>query len=275
MPELRALQQPQSLLPLLDAERPLTEDVRYSLFVRGETPWGEPTRYLVDDPAAPALVLKCEWHHTFYARRTEDFTTVLDYLESTDYRRVRETAAADWETEARERLLGELHFGGLAERWCRLLRSRYRIEHENPCYVYYWDGPPPREPRIELRDLGAEHAELVEQHWEFGGHDEDSIAYIRWRLESGPAPAVFENDEPVAWCMTHGGGSMGNIFVLPEHRRRGLGLELTYGMIRRVLEGGWLPLCHIKQVNEASISMSEKAGLVCGGPVSWITARLD
>ncbi len=66
---------------------------------------------------------------------------------------------------------------------------------------------------------------------------------------------------------------MGNIYTRRAYRRQGLAMEITYGMVRAILEGGWLPHAHIKQQNQPSLKLAERAGLKRGDDVSWISVR--
>lgn len=261
--------------PLIPPDDPLTAGLHYSLFNRSAEPGLPGVDCFVDDAAEPTLVLTRDWGLMFHSPEPGSFQAALDYLLSRTYlKQLEDELPSDIDEEVARHYREVLHFSALESDWCRMLAERLPIERENRCLVYYWDSPPPREPRLPLIDLGPEHAELVESFWPYGDGGEGSIGYIRWCLKSGPAPAwLDENGEPGAWCMTHGNGSMGNIHVLERYRRRGIAGELTNAMIRATLAEGRLPFCHIVETNEASIRMSEKSGLKYAGRVSWITAR--
>jgi hypothetical protein len=270
---LRELEDYKKLRGLLAENPPVTAMITYTLFHQQPDPT-EPFRLcLVDDPENPSCVLLVSWGNLFFTRDPAKFDLALEYFDSAAYRELIEGTFRD-DPEARAYFLESYRFAGLEQRYCERLSKEGEIVWQTRCWVHYWDSPPPREPNVPLAPLRPEHAPVVEAHWEFGEHDEGSIAYIRWRIESGPSLAFFdERGEPGAWCITHGSGSLGNIYTRRAYRRRGLALEISYGMIRAVLEGGWLPHAHIKQENEPSLALARKVGLRRGDDVSWIGVR--
>jgi hypothetical protein len=270
---LRELKNPERLRGLLAENPPVTAMISYTLFQQHPEP-GEPFRLcLVDDPQDPSCVLLVGWGNLFFAKKPEMFDLALAYLDSPVYRELIEGAFGG-DPELRAYFLEAYRFANLQERYCERLLKVGEPVWRTRCWIHYWDSPPPRKPNVPLSPLKPEHARVVEAHWEFGDHDEGSVGYVRWRIETGPTLAFYdERGEPVAWCITHGGGSMGNIYTRRAHRRRGLALEITYGMVRAVLDGGWLPHAHIKQQNEPSLKLAERAGLVRGDDVSWISVR--
>jgi len=270
---LRELKDYGKLRGLLAENPPATAMISYALFHQQPEP-GEPYRLcLVDDTEDPSCVLVVSWGNLFFARDPDKFDLALANLDSADYRELVEGAFPN-DPGLREHFLEFYRFAGLQQRYCERLFKLGEPDYLTRCWIHYWDSPPPREPRIPLASLKPEHARVVEAHWEFGEHDEDSVGYIRWRIESGPSLAFYdERGEPGAWCITHGSGALGTIYTRRAYRRLGLAREISFGMIRAVLAGGWLPHAHIKQQNEPSLALARKVGLERGDDVSWIAVR--
>ena len=270
---LQELKDPERLRGLLAENPPVTAMVHYNLFIQKPDPDSPFQLILVDDPDDPSCALLMGWGNMFISRDPAKFELALDYMNSKAHLDLIEKTFAD-NAELREHFLNTYRFAGLEQCYCERLLKEGEPEYQTRCWVYYWDSSPPREPKVPLSPLKPEHAHMVEAHWEFGDHDDDTVGYIRWRIEAAPTLAFYdEKGEPGAWCIIHGGGSMGNIYTRRAYRRQGLAMEITYGMVRAILEGGWLPHAHIKQQNQPSLKLAERAGLKRGDDVSWISVR--
>jgi len=261
-----------SKLKPLFAELPVvTERIRYLLYIAADKD-REHFAY-VDDLDTPSAVLYFHRHRAFYTRSAELFPAMMEFFRSEQYRSIVNERLAD-DPKLRDYILTHVNFGSLLEPHAAYLREHYEVEWEHPCHACYWDDPPPRAPKVPLAPLKPEHAKMVEAVWEYGEHDEGTIGYFRQRITDAPSLAFYEGDKPVAWCICHDDGSIGHIYTAESHRRRGLAKELTYGMVRAVLAGGWLPYCHIRLKNKPSLALAEKAGFTRGPKVSWIGVKI-
>ena len=112
-----------------------------------------------------------------------------------------------------------------------------------------------------VRSLGPEWATLVAHHWSPGW---DATAYVRSRMDAGPALAIFDGGTPVAWVLTHAEtptvSVIGFIHVLDPYRRRGYALSLTSAIVKNVLRRGKIPALHVQTENTASLDLVEKLG---------------
>jgi hypothetical protein len=270
---LQELKDYEKLRGLLAVNPPAAAMIDYTLFHQEPNPAEPFRRCLVDDPEDPGCVLVVAGGNLFFGKSPEKFDLALAYFDSAAYRELIEGAYRD-DPEARAYFLEAYRFAGLEQPCCERLLKLGEPVWLTRCWVHYWDSPPPRQPRIPLAPLRPEHAGVVEAHWEFGDHDEGSVGYMRWRIETGPTLAFYdERGEPGAWSITHGSGSMGHIYTRRAYRRTGLAQEIAFGMIRAVLEGGWLPHAHIKQENAPSLALAQKVGLKRADDVSWIAVR--
>jgi 8-oxo-dGTP diphosphatase len=167
----------------------------------------------------------------------------------------------------------EARFGGVAA-WIRdYLVQDWEITWENPCWLYYLKAEDLREELIrhEIRSLRPEDAELVNEHWEFGSAE--SLGYVRWRIEAGPSCAIFDQDKPVSWALTHGDGQMGMMFTLPEARHKGYGLSITVALAKEILARGKIPFLYTLHDNLLAQRLAERAGFRRWDDYRWFRAR--
>ena len=121
-------------------------------------------------------------------------------------------------------------------------------------------------PGVEFRMLGPEYENTVVEH--YGGViDAD---YAKERFAAGVVLGAFLRDGNNAsdadgalagFIGAHPEGSMGMLHIFPEYRRRHLGYALEAEQIRRFLEQGIIPFCHIVHSNKASLALQKKLGL--------------
>lgn len=138
--------------------------------------------------------------------------------------------------------------------------ERLGLKDGQICYsAAYWKREPLPVPEFggELRLLGQEHAEFVNEHYDdsFGG-----VEYIRRAIRRGMLGA-FVDGELVGFAGFHEEGSIGMLEVLPGYRRRGLGEVLERGAIDLALERGQYPFGQIIEGNEASLALQRKVGM--------------
>ena len=73
---------------------------------------------------------------------------------------------------------------------------------------------------------------------------------------------VGQTDEGnVGFIGEHLEGSIGLLYVLPQHRRKGYAAELEKEMIRRHLSKGFIPFGQVEKTNEASMCLQESIGM--------------
>lgn len=171
----------------------------------------------------------------------------------------------------------EVRFGAVAA-WIRDYVARgWEITWESPCWLYYLEPSSLREELIrhEIRPLRLEDAALVNECWEH--HDEETIGYVRWRIETGPSCAIFAEESrsprPLSWALTHGDGAMGMMFTLPEARRRGYGLSITVALAREILRRGRPPFLYTLHSNLPAQRLIERVGLTRWGDYRFFGAR--
>ena len=118
---------------------------------------------------------------------------------------------------------------------------------------------------FEIRSLEQKHLSFVCKNYD---DDED---YIKSRIEYGMLGAFDESGNCAGFIGFHGEGSMGLLTVLPEYRRKGIGIALEAKNLNRRLSEGRIPFGHVVVGNEKSEGLQKKIGMEFSEKiVTWI-----
>lgn len=73
-----------------------------------------------------------------------------------------------------------------------------------------------------------------------------------------------------AWLQNY--GSMGGLFVKPDHRRKGYGIKVMQDLTRKVMEKGHVPYVYTVTNDTPAINMMQKLGFrwVPSGDTTWV-----
>ncbi len=96
-----------------------------------------------------------------------------------------------------------------------------------------------------------------------------STEYVAERITKAPGSCVRIDYKLAAWIHTHDDMAIGSLHVMPEHRRKGYGLDLTVDMINRIRALEIIPFTYIEPENEQSINLVTKLGFKKQKRVSW------
>ena len=123
------------------------------------------------------------------------------------------------------------------------------------CYME--EKAPESVPGVEFKMLGPEYEAIVVEHY----GDVIDADYAKERLAAGVVLGAFLDGALAGFIGAHPEGSMGMLHIFPKYRRHHLGYALEAEQIRRFLEQGIIPFCHIVHDNEASLALQKKLGL--------------
>ena len=138
-----------------------------------------------------------------------------------------------------------------------------------PCYQAAY---PKIEPVAEYEVPGFEIKPLEQKHLSFvcANYDDDE-GYMKSRIEYGMLGAFDKSGNCAGFIGFHGEGSMGLLTVLPEYRRKGIGLALETKNLNRRLSEGRIPFGHVVVGNEKSTGLQKKIGMEFSEKiVTWI-----
>lgn len=148
------------------------------------------------------------------------------------------------------------------------IRARYGFTWHTPVYstVYEKKTPVPVDPDFVLKTLTMADFPLVRAHYDLIG--DEGLAH---HLARGDMLGGFVQDEMVGFIGRHEEGSLGMLYVLPQHRRQGYAWQLEGHMINRVLAAGEKVFGQVILGNDISLALQRKIGMtLCEEPVSWM-----
>ena len=134
------------------------------------------------------------------------------------------------------------------------LATKYKFGYRVTCGLFVWNGQPlPYKCKGDLRSIGHEFAPLVAQGTSYASA-EDVITL----LDMHPSSALYVDDQPVCWCLLHLEKSLGMLYTLPEHRKKGYALEVMTHLTNQVIANGDIPYATIVKGNVASENLALK-----------------
>ncbi len=169
--------------------------------------------------------------------------------------------------EACAKLSGEITFCGISD----FVRSRILQKHaplwETRCGLYVWNGKPlTYRCQADLRPMNAAFAEEVSLGTPYRASFDD----IKECIANRPSCAVYVDEKPVCWCLTHFENSLGMLYTLPEHRRKGYALEVMTCITNKLIAQGDIPYAYIVKGNSASELLAPKYNLQYVCDVTWL-----
>lgn len=102
-----------------------------------------------------------------------------------------------------------------------------------------------------------------------------SIDYIEDRINRGIALGIRQDNELVAWIMTHDDGAIGFLNVLEDYRKKGYAYNLTMATIEELRKIGKIPFVHIEEDNEKSMNLALKTGFIKYGKIHWVKRKKE
>lgn len=168
----------------------------------------------------------------------------------------------------------EYRFHAVDRNIADLIREKFDVFRDDPSWLYVLPKRTIRgEVRHEVTPLEPDDAEAINEYWNPG---EDSTAYIRSRIENGPAFGIRVDGELVAWDATHletdNAVMLGFLYVKEAFRKKGFALSIATTMGNAVLQKFKTPICHIFKDNEPSIKLTEEMGFKRRGEQVWLRA---
>ncbi len=162
------------------------------------------------------------------------------------------------------------HFSAIEGWILPIIQERRIIKRLNPGFKLYL----PEEISIpkmktKTRSLTEKDAPIVDKYWEY--RHEDSLEYVKRRIKNSYSSGIEINGELVAWVIIHDDGSLGSIYVLPEHRGKGYAKDITIDLVQKLRKESKLPFVHIIEGNDNSLALAETLGFVKYKKVNWVT----
>ena len=132
----------------------------------------------------------------------------------------------------------------------------YKLDRDN----ISWDNPKLPDSYI-LSDVSVEDARLINDNWETGKSDNNSLMYIEYLIRYCMSVGIRdESGQLVAWSLQHPLGPLGAVYVIEKHRKMGLGSFILMAIAHKIVQKDGYALSQIPKDNELSIKMHEKCG---------------
>lgn len=137
------------------------------------------------------------------------------------------------------------------------------------CIQGQWPSftPPVLDSSVEIWPLDLGDLPTVQAHYDLIQDSEE----LAQRITSGNLFGACVDDQLAGFVGVHTEGAVGLLTVLPEYRRRGIGLALERYIIRQELRRGHIPYFQAFDSNQISLHLQEQLGMeLHREPVWWI-----
>ncbi|MEG1446454.1 MAG: GNAT family N-acetyltransferase [Ruthenibacterium sp.] len=147
------------------------------------------------------------------------------------------------------------------------IQDKFHFKSVNPCaQAAYLEKEPPTYDAENIRVLDDRYTNFVHQNY----HAMEDYAYIAARIAAGDLIGAFDEDILMGFIGRHVDGSMGLLEILPQFRRRGLGVALERAEIAREIAHGDIPFCQVYCDNEASLRLQQKLGMTFANETMYL-----
>ena len=139
----------------------------------------------------------------------------------------------------------------------RAAYRRYGFTGMRECHQTAFYGETPVLPgRLTLKNAEESDLPLLAATYDLVSPAELERIVARGKLLLG-----YARGRLVGFIGEHLEGSMGLLYVFPEHRRLGYAAELERAMIARTLKEGFVPFGQVEKDNHASLMLQRKIGM--------------
>lgn len=147
----------------------------------------------------------------------------------------------------------------------------YEIDWQERCVLYYL----PKEKynhylnmSIKLEEITPSNIDIVNEHYTY--KDETSKSYLLNCISKGPSTLLKNKEgEAVSWALLREDGSLGVMYTLEDYRKKGLALNVSKDLIKKVITKGYIPYVHIVVENTPSRNLAKELGMELFGEVVW------
>ncbi|RXV61883.1 GNAT family N-acetyltransferase [Fusibacter sp. A1] len=124
-----------------------------------------------------------------------------------------------------------------------------------------------------VEELTLQDAHAIQNAHAYGEYTD--IDYVKKQIDYGYHGGIRVDGELVAWALTHDDGAIGFLYVMPDHRGKHFGEQITAFIVKRMREDGLPVYVHIEKENLPSIRLAEKMGFVIDRTVRWFSLVSD
>ena len=144
---------------------------------------------------------------------------------------------------------------------------KFGFEGPMDCYQFvYCDEQVDEGELITTRTATVDDLPMLLANYDLVGPEE-----LRKVVDTGNVMLGYDGDELIGFIGEHLEGSIGMLYIFPEHRRKGYASALEKKLIQRTIDNGFIPFGHVVKDNAASIELQKKLGMKqADNIVSWL-----
>ena len=165
-------------------------------------------------------------------------------------------------------LSGEITFCGISNEILQHLQTNYPLTWVTKCSLYAYNGQ--SFDAITVADVETKPMDV--QFWQLvsdGTHYHADYQDIAECLANRVSSAVYVDNKPVCWCLMHHENSLGMLYTLPEHRRKGYALAVMVDICKKIVANGECPYGYIVKGNTASEQLAGQYNLQYFFDANW------
>lgn len=164
---------------------------------------------------------------------------------------------------------GFFGFSGVEGNLAEKIRRRYLLGWESRCTLYYM---PKENLDLSLKKnttekIKLEDAETVDKYYQY--RNPWSLETIKRDITNRPSSAIYIYGEIACWVLIHDDNSMGIMYTMEEHRRKGYAVDVTIDLAEQIIKSGKIPFIQIVQGNGMSPGLARKCGFMEAGKAEW------
>lgn len=145
--------------------------------------------------------------------------------------------------------------------------DRYGFKEKEECRqaAYYGPAPAPDD-SVSIRNADLRDFPMISANYDMISPEE-----LRYDVERGALYICEHDGQPVGFIGEHTEGSIGMLFVFPEHRNKGYAEAMEKYMFAKKIKEGFIPFGQVILGNDASFSLQKKMGLTMSDNIiTWM-----
>ncbi|WP_192930225.1 GNAT family N-acetyltransferase [Alkaliphilus pronyensis] len=148
--------------------------------------------------------------------------------------------------------------------------KNYELDWHEECDLFYL---PQRlylkyNSSTELSSLQESDVDIVNHYYTY--KDEDSRNYLLDCIRNRPSSKLTDsNGNPISWALVREDYSLGVMYTISEHRKKGLAKIVTSDLVHKTIKNGTIPYLHIRSENTASKNLAKEMDFVFWDEILW------
>lgn len=154
------------------------------------------------------------------------------------------------------------------ERLADYMLEEYGFKTKFECFqgAYLKEEAPELLGILSVENAELEDMKVIRENYQLISEEEMKEVIERKNLY-----LAYVKDELVGFIGEHLEGSMGMLYIYPEHRKKGYAMELEKLMIEKTRKQGYIPFCQVEINNQDSMNLQKKLGFtISNESLYWV-----